>query len=263
MRSGYWQDLTTTDLRLIDPEQTVALLPVSAVEQHGPHLPLGTDALIADGIVRATLERLPALGPALLALPPLTIGHSPEHEAFGGTLSASASAVADLWLEVGRGAARSGIRKLIVLNTHGGQKPLVDLVAVRLRAELGMLVVRASYFAFGTPPGLFEPAETTHDIHGGVLETSLMLHLHPDLVRDAERRDFTGLPQQLAARNALLGVERPIGIGWLSGDLNPAGACGHADRADAERGAAYLAFIAEQLATLFGEVAATPLSVLK
>ncbi len=263
MRSGYWQDLTTTDLKLVDPEQSVALLPVSAVEQHGPHLPLGTDALIAAGIVHATLERLPASGPALLALPALSIGHSPEHAAFGGTLSAAAGTVMELWLEVGRGVARTGVRKLIVLNTHGGQKPLVDLVAVRLRAELGLLVVRANYFAFGTPPGLFDPAELVHDIHGGALETSLMLHLHPELVRDDQRRDFTGLPQQLAARNSLLGAEKPIGIGWLSQDLNPAGACGHADRGDAERGATYLQFIAEQLAALFGEVAATPLSILK
>ena len=263
MRSGYWQDLTTVDLSLVNPEQTVALLPVSAVEQHGPHLPLGTDALIADGIVRATLERLPARGASLLVLPALSVGHSPEHVGLDGTLSAPAGTVMALWLDVGRSVARCGVRKLIVLNTHGGQKPLVDLVAVQLRAELDMLVVRANYFGFGTPPGLFDASEIAHDIHGGVLETSLMLHLHPDLVRDDRRRDFTGLPQQLAARNTLLGVEKPIGLGWLSRDLNPTGACGHADRADAERGAAYLSFVAERLATLFGEVAATPLSILK
>jgi creatinine amidohydrolase len=263
LHSGYWQHLTTTDLAAVDPEHTVALLPVSAIEQHGPHLPLGTDALIAAGIVRATLERQRPDGPVLLALPALTLGHSPEHAAFAGTLSASATALMELWVDVGRGVARSGVRKLILLNTHGGQKPLVDLVAVRLRAELGLLVVRASYFSFGVPPGLFDASEIAHDIHGGVLETSLMLHLHSDLVRQGELRDFPGLPQELAARHSLLGAEKPVGIGWLSQDLDRTGACGHADRADAERGAAYLAFLAERLDTLVGEVAATPLSILK
>ena len=263
MRSGYWQDLTTTDLAAVDPEHTVALLPVSAVEQHGPHLPLGTDALITEGLVRATLKRRPADGPVLLALPALTIGHSPEHTTFAGTLSATAAAVMELWMDVGRGVARTGVRKLILLNTHGGQKPLVDLVAVRLRAELGMLAVRANYFSFGVPAGLFDAAEVTHDIHGGVLETSLMLHLHPELVRRSELRDFAGLPQQLAAQHSLLGVEKPVGIGWLSEDLHGSGACGHASAADAARGAAYLEFVAERLDTLVGEVAATPLSILK
>jgi creatinine amidohydrolase len=263
LRSGYWQDLTTTDLVGVDPEQVVALLPVSAVEQHGPHLPLGTDAIINDGIVRAALERLPADGPALLVLPALTVGHSLEHGSFPGTLSAPAGSVMELWLEVGRGAARAGLRKLILLNTHGGQKALVDLVAVKLRAELGLLVVRANYFAFGLPPDLFDPAELAHDLHGGALETSLLLHLRPELVRKEQCREFGGLAGQLAARHSMLGVERPVGIGWLSEDLNPAGASGQAGVADAERGAAYLTFLAERLAALVGEVASTPLAILK
>ena len=106
------------------------------------------------------------------------------------------------------------MRKLIVFNTHGGQKSLVDLLAVRLRSELGMLVVRTTYFAFGALPGLFDPAEIVHDIHGGEVETSLLLHLRPDLVRTAALADFKGLPHELAARHKLLGAEKPVGIGW-------------------------------------------------
>ena len=82
-----------------------------------------------------------------------------------------------MWTDIGRSVARTGLRKLIVFNTHGGQKTLVDLLAVRLRSELGMLVVRATYFAFGALPGLFDPAEIVHDIHGGEVETSLLLAL--------------------------------------------------------------------------------------
>ncbi len=262
MRTGYWQDCTTTDFRQLDSERTVALLPVAAVEQHGPHLPLATDALINEGLVRALLERAPA-HPALLVLPPLMIGASPEHASFPGTLAIDAATLLAAWVDVGRSVARAGVRKLVILNTHGGQKALVDLAAVRLRAEQNMLVVRATYFGLGAPSGLFDAAELVHDIHGGEVETSLMLHLAPAAVRREALEDFRGLPHDLAARNSVLGAEKPLGFGWLAEDLNPAGVVGNAARADAERGARHLAFLADRLATLVAEVAATPLSVLR
>jgi creatinine amidohydrolase len=262
VRSGYWQDLTTTDFGRVDPEATVALLPVAAVEQQGPHLPLSTDALINDAIVRAALERV-AEPPTLLILPPQNVGLSPEHTSFAGTLSVRDTTLLDAWTDLGRSVARTGVRKLIVFNTHGGQKTLVDLLAMRLRAELGMLTVRATYFAFGTPPDLFDAAESAHDIHGGEVETSLMLHIRPDLVRTAALTNFTGLPHEFAKKNRVLGAEKPVGIGWRAEDLNPAGACGNAANADGRRGAQHLAYLAERLATLVAEVAATPLTTLR
>ena len=262
LRNGYWQDLTTTEFGRVDPERTVALLPVAAVEQHGPHLPLSTDALINDGIVRAALERLSS-DVTLLVLPAQNVGLSPEHTSFAGTLSIRDSTLLDVWTDLGKSVARTGLRKLIVFNTHGGQKSLVDLLAVRLRSELGMLVVRATYFAFGALPGLFDPAEIAHDIHGGEVETSLLLHLRPDLVRTAALADFKGLPHELAARHKLLGAEKPVGIGWRAEDLNASGACGNAARADGRRGAQHLAYLADRLAALVGEVAATPLTILR
>jgi creatinine amidohydrolase len=262
VRSGYWQDFTTTDFGRVDAEQTVALLPVAAVEQHGPHLPLATDALIAEALVRGALERL-AAGPTLLALPLQSVGLSPEHASFAGTLSIGDATLLDAWTDIGRSVARAGIRKLIVLNTHGGQKTLVDLLAVRLRSELGMLVARATYFAFGAPPGLFEPAEAAQDIHGGEVETSLMLHLRPELVRTDALANFTGLAHELAQRKGLLGAEKPVGIGWRAEDLHASGACGNAARADGRRGAQHLSFLAERLALLVGEVAATPLTIVR
>jgi len=262
LQSGYWQDRTTTDFRHVDPETTVALLPVAAVEQHGPHLPLSTDAVINDGIVRAALRQVS--GPAtLLVLPALNVGLSPEHTSFGGTLTIEDTTLADVWTDVGRGVARAGVRKLVIFNTHGGQKALVDLVAMRLRAQLAMLVARATYFALGTPPGVFASAEAAYDIHGGEVETSLMLHLAPDLVRTAALADFKGLPHELEARNRVLGAEKPVGIGWRSEDLHPLGACGNAALADANKGAKHLAHLAERLAVLVTELAALPLSTLR
>jgi creatinine amidohydrolase len=262
VQSGYWNELTTVDFAGLDPERAVALLPVAAVEQHGPHLPLATDAIINDAIVGAALERLPE-GVALLVLPAQAVGLSPEHTSFAGTLSIADSTLLDAWTDLGRSVARAGVRKLVVFNTHGGQKTLVDLVALRLRSELGMLVVRATYFAFGSLPGLFDPADLVHDIHGGEVETSLLLHVRPDLVRTGALANFRGLPHALAERNGLLGAEKPIGIGWRAEDLHPAGVCGNAAKADAARGALHFTYLAERLAALVGEVAAVPLTTLR
>ncbi len=255
--SGRWQDLTTTDFVRVDPARTIALLPVAAIEQHGPHLPLSTDAVINEGVVNEMLRRLPAAA-SVLVLPALNVGDSLEHTAFAGTLSADLEALLGLWLSVGRGVARAGVRKLVIFNSHGGQRAHVDLAALRLRVAHGLLVVRAHSFSFGVPPGLFELDELAHGLHGGAVETSLLLHLRPDLVRPAELADFPSLGRTLAAKSGLLGVEKPVGIGWMTQDLNPQGVCGNAAAASAEKGAALLDHLATRLLQLLAEVEAQP-----
>jgi creatinine amidohydrolase len=257
LAAAYWQDLCTTDFARVDPQRTIALLPVSAVEQHGPHLPLGTDAIINDGIVRVAMGQLPA-GASVLVLPPLAVGDSLEHTAFAGTLAADMHDLLGLWLAVGRSVARAGVRKLVIFNSHGGQRAHVDQAALRLRVECGMLVVRAHSFGLGMPAGLFDADELAHGIHGGAVETSLMLHLRPDLVRQHALADFPSLGRMLAARGGLLGVEKPVGIGWMTQDLHPSGACGNAAAADAGKGALLLEHMASRLVALLGEVADHP-----
>ncbi|RPH60789.1 MAG: creatininase family protein [Burkholderiales bacterium] len=203
-----------------------------------------------------------APGLSVLVLPALAVGDSLEHTAFPGTLSTRLDALLGLWLDIGRGVARAGVRKLVLFNTHGGQRAHVDLAAVRLRAECGLIVARANSFALGTPPGLFDADELAHGLHGGEVETSLMLHLRPDLVRRHALADFDSLGRRLARHARQLGVERPTGIGWMSQDLNAGGVCGNAARADAARGAALLDFLAGSLAELLAELASTPLSIL-
>ena len=262
LKSGLWQDLTTIDFNGLDPERTVAVLPVAAVEQHGPHLPLSTDAEINAGIVRKTMATLPEY-PTVLVLPTQVVGDSLEHLDYPGTLSVSTETLLAMWSDLGRCVARTGLRKLVILNSHGGQVPLIDILAVRLRSELNMFVVRANYFSFGTPANLFATAELEHGIHGGEVETSLMLHLRPDLVRKDRFDDFTGLTERMSTQNDFLSPEGIIGFGWLSQDLHAAGVCGNAAKADAARGAKLLEHVAESFVRLLREVALTPLSILK
>ena len=255
-RGRYWADVTSPELAALDAERAVVVLPVSATEQHGPHLPLSTDTLIVDALMRHALATHRA-GARVYALPTMPIGHSLEHATFAGTLSASAETLLALWTDVARGVARSGARKLVLLNAHGGQRSLVDLAAVRWRAEFGLLVVRANWFAFGAPPGLFADDELARGLHGGEVETSLLMHLRPELVRRDQLANFVGRPQQHADR--AFGPEEAVGYGWLAQDLHPAGVSGNAAAADAARGAALFIHLASRLDALLDDVAATPL----
>ena len=257
LSSGYWQDLATTDFARVDPARTIALLPVAAIEQHGPHLPLATDALINHGVVSQALRQLPNTS-SVLVLPALNVGDSLEHTAFPGTLSAELETLLGLWLAVGRGVVRAGVRKMVIFNSHGGQRAHVDLAALRLRVAHGLLVVRAHSFSFGVPPGLFDADELAHGLHGGAVETSLVMHLRPDLVRTTALADFPSLGATLARRGGLLGVEKPVGIGWMTQDLNPHGVCGDARAASADKGASLLAHLAGRLVQLLAEVEAMP-----
>lgn len=251
---GPWQHLAAGDFARLDPAHCVAVLPVSATEQHGPHLPLGTDALINAGVLEAAMARLPPSA-SVLTLPALEVGDSLEHTSFRGTLCAPADSLLGLWVAVGEAVARAGLRKLVIFNSHGGQKAHVDLAAVRLRAHHGLLVVRAHSFALGQPPGLFDADELAHGLHGGAVETSLMLHLHPELVRQGAVENFEPRGRALAARRGMLGVEKPVGLGWMAEDLHPLGVCGDARQARADKGRQLVEHMADALVRLFAEVA--------
>lgn len=249
----WWEQLTADEVADLDPATTVALLPVAAIEQHGPHLPLGTDAIIADAIVEAALASLQP-GGAVLRLPTQRIGLSPEHATFAGTLTLPVETALQLWCEIGRGVAAAGVRKLILFNSHGGQVALVDLVAQRLRGEAGLCVVRASYFHAVLPEGLISDDERRFGWHGGALETSMMLAAAPGLVRIDRLRHFPSQAARLAGTSQVLAVEGETGLGWLASDLNPAGVTGDPTRATADIGRWLITHYAEWLATLIGEV---------
>jgi creatinine amidohydrolase len=260
--SGHWHELTTEDFAEVDPERTVALLPVAAIEQHGPHLPLYTDACIAEGLVAETLNRLDDAR-SLLVLPLQAVGESTEHLAYPGTLAVDAETLIRHWRGIGDSVAAAGLRKLVILNTHGGQPQVIDIVALDLRRRHGMLAVKANYFAFGVPHDLFDDEELDHGIHGGAVETSMMLHLRPDLVRMEAAERFEPLSLQMTADYRYLGPEAPIGFGWTAQDLNPAGVVGDASRADADKGRQVVDHAARCLAELVDEVARFPLANLR
>jgi creatinine amidohydrolase len=257
-----WRELTTTDFAtIVDLERTVALLPVAAIEQHGPHLPLGVDAIINEGIVRQAFGLMPD---NVLVLPMMEIGKSNEHQAFPGTLTLGAETLTRLWTEIGESVHRAGIRKLVMVNSHGGQPQIMDIVARDLRVRLAMLVVACNLSSLGRIPGLFPAQEGEHGIHGGSSETSQILHLRPELVRRDRIRDFVPESIRVGEAYKFLRYEGSgIGFGWQTQDLNEDGACGNAADADGERGGRLVGLRASGLAELLEEVSRFPLAALR
>ena len=250
--SRYWHDLAWTDFQSL-PDDTVAILPVAAVEQHGPHLPVSVDSTINAGVLSRALELLPDHA-TVLALPMQWVGLSVEHVRFPGTLTLSAETLIAVLTEIGRSVGRAGVRRLVVLNSHGGQPQVVEIVCRRLRAD-GMFAVSCMAGRLGLPPEVtLSRDERVHGIHGGLVETSLMLHLRPDLVRMQHAADFRSA--WLAQENAMsvLIPEGGVGFGWEAQDLHPSGALGEACAATADLGAAILEHQAARLALLLQEV---------
>lgn len=259
-----WADLKTTEFAALDPARTVALLPVGAVEQHGPHLPLGTDTIILEAIVDGLTERLSGSDDlAVLRLPTQAIGDSVEHAAFPGTLAHEPEALIGAWTAIGEAVADAGLAKIAIVNSHGGQPQVVDITAMKLRRRRTMLAARIMSYRFGAPEGLFAADELAFGYHGGEVETSLMLAIAPDLVAMDKAAAFDSLARSMARNNKVLRAEGPAGFAWMAQDLNPAGAMGDAAAADVERGRATLAHMRDRLTEAIVEVAAFPLDRLR
>jgi creatinine amidohydrolase len=231
----------------------IAVLPLAATEQHGPHLPVGTDVLIAEAYLARVRAQLSANIPVTF-LPTQPVGISTEHVDFPGTLTLPAEVALRSWIAIGESVARAGIRRLVIVTSHGGNSAAMSLVAQDLRAFQKMLVVTTSWSRFGAPDGLFDADELRHGIHGGAVETSIMQAAHPQLVRTAAIANFASLGRDMGGQYRHLSMQRPAPMAWQAQDLNAGGAVGDATQASAEKGEALLAHGARAFCELLDDV---------
>lgn len=233
----------------------IAILPLGAHEQHGPHLPFETDALIVHAVAQRLLNAAPD-HVRLELLPVEPVGYSIEHMDAPCTRTLAFDEAVNRWLDVAAACAERGVRRLLLLNAHGGNSPLLTIVATEARVRFNMLAVATSWTRFGVPAEILTPAENALDIHAGDIETSVMLAIRPDLVRHGALRDFPSRQAEFARSFTHLRAYGPHAFGWKMSDLNPDGAAGNASRASAAKGEAILAHSVRGLSELLADMAA-------
>jgi len=265
----FWADLKSPDFARLHLNRCIAVLPLAATEQHGPHLPLNVDATLVDGVVDTALAHLPASLPVLF-LPTQSVGFSPEHTRFAGTLTLKADTLIRLWTELAESVAASGVKKLVLLNSHGGQAGLLDVVARDLRTRLGMLVYSVNTFNLPlldedgeSVAAQFSAHEHRFGIHAGQMETAMMLALRPGQVDMARAQDFRSSAEDRAERFDILGDGRSAKLAWQMQDYNAQGAAGNAQAATAGQGDALLDAMGRSLAQLLVEIDQLPADTLR
>ncbi|WP_312808904.1 creatininase family protein [Agrobacterium cavarae] len=237
------------------PSEIIAVLPLGAHEQHGPHLPFETDTLIAQGIIARVKAALPQDFPVTF-LPVEPVGYSIEHMDVAGTKTLAFDEAVNRWLEIARAQHEKGIRKFVMLNAHGGNAPLMTIVATEARKRFSMLAVATSWTRFGLPEGLIAPQHKAIDIHGGDIETSVMLALNPDDVAMDKAETFSSRQSEFTSRFTHLRAYGPHAFGWMMSDLNSLGVAGNAAAATAEKGEQIIAHSVRGLIALLEDVRA-------
>jgi creatinine amidohydrolase len=250
----YWQDLPWPAFRDLPPN-TVAVLPVASIEQHGPHLPVSVDTTINQGVVARTLSVLPADVPVLV-LPTQCVGNSVEHLRFPGTITTSPETLIDLVTDIGASVARAGVKRLVIVNSHGGNVSVLDIAARRIRIQHNLFVVNAMWARMGKPESQKDPVENTFGIHAGRDETAVLLALRPDLVKMEKARNFVSRWQAASNLAPRMAPQGGAPLSWQAQDLNPAGAVGDASQATAAQGEEILDFAAARMSELWQQVAA-------
>ena len=266
MRSHYWADYTSQELAALGRQGGIAIIPVAAIEQHGPHLPVSVDTCILNGLIRSSVEKLSALNdaPPALFLPTLPFGKSNEHQQYPGTITISVQTLVALWMEVGRCVAASGFKKIMFYNSHGGQASVMDIVARDLRAECKVVAMHCNWYMLGAPEGMYSAHELRFGIHAGDMETSMMMALDAANVQTKEIRNFKSSSEGLLeAGYQQLQVSAAAKISWQTQDLNMAGAAGNATLANAARGLETIDFVAARFVDLLQEVRRLPEDYLK
>ena len=266
--SKFWADLTSRHFSQLAASdvinQTVAVLPVAAIEQHGPHLPVSVDTTLVNSVIEAALQHLPADLPVLF-MPTQQVGKSNEHIRYPGTLTLSSQTLISVWTELGACVARAGIKKLVLFNSHGGQVSVMDIVARDLRTAHDLMVFSSNWYTL--PLGdevmnLFTPEEHRFGIHAGDMETSMMLALREKYVDMAHAQHFHTQAEERAKKYPILGNGMSAKLGWQMQDYNPYGAAGDASMATAAKGHAVINAAGLQLARLLQEVSSLPLSTI-
>ena len=248
----------SNEVAAMDKKNTIVVLPVAAHEQHGKHLPVGTDTIILEGVLASFGRRVPA-DMDVLVLPVVAVGKSNEHMGFCGTLTYSMNTLAAIVRDIAKSVAHHGFEKLVLLNSHGGNTDVLNACARDLRDDFGVRpFVIDWWFTDFWADILKDIQESPRDgvFHACELETSLVMALRPDLVDEKEL--VATFPPEQMRRNKYVTVFGPVNMGWVTKDITATGVIGDATKGTPEKGEKLLAFAGEKLVEVFREIQAIP-----
>ncbi len=239
--------MTSPEVEALNKKDGVVVLPIGAIEQHGPHLPLITDTMIATQGLNATLAAL-SEDVKVWALPPMSYGKSNEHINFAGTVTLSAATLTAVLHDIADSVARAGFRRLAFLNCHGGNMPVLNMVARDIRVATGLMTFCIHGLHYGNPSFGLSAEEMRYGLHAGETETSLILAMAPELVKmDLAVKSFPAFPET----DTDLFFFGTASAAWLADDWSETGVYGDATKGTAEKGEILLETAVESLSKLF------------
>ena len=243
-------------------DETIAVLPLGATEQHGQHLPFETDTMIAQGLSDRLAAQV-SKDRDVRFFPAEPIGYSPEHMDHLGSQTLTYAEAIERWTSIGEHASKAGVRRFLILNAHGGNSPLMSIVTQELRVRCSQFATATSWTRFIKQSGIVTANEEAFGIHGGDIETSVMLALSPELVEMEQARDFPNLQEMLAINFKHLRAYGPHAFGWKAADLNRLGVTGNSGMAMAQKGEALINLALTGLKELLEDMARFDLTLLK
>lgn len=247
-----WENLTRDEIGNIDKSKTVVLLPTAATEQHGAHLPVGTDSIILSSLIDFFIQSQTFDEGNLIFAPQLCIGKSNEHMGFPGTLTFGTQTYYALLHDIAEAIAKSGFQKLVLLNSHGGNTDMLNMISRDLRIDLGLDVfVFDWWFTPFWNKGLegLKQSGKYGVFHACELETSLMLYARPETVHMELAVDED--PVESLRDNDYVTILGPYTAGWKTRDVTKSGVIGAPTYATAEKGEKLFDYAVKELHDIF------------
>jgi creatinine amidohydrolase len=252
----YWKDIISKDMEEMDKENAVVLLPISAIEQHGSHLPVGTDSIILEALLAEFVKEKDFEVGSVLVAPQLYVGKSNEHMGFCGTLTLTAKTLYSVIEELTASIVKSGFKRIILTNSHGGNTDLLNLIARDLRITYGIAVYVFDWWFTNFWADILKEEKQSQSpygvFHACELETSLVLAIAPETVNKDRIVDET--PDEMFQDEDYISLFGPINIGWKTKDVTKSGVIGTPSLATAAKGEKFMSFAVDKLAAIVSEV---------
>lgn len=252
----FWRYMTSEALQELDKSKSLVLLPIAATEQHGAHLPVGTDAIILEKLMEKFVAEKKFKGSSVLVAPQIHVGKSNEHMGFAGTMTLTAHTLYDVIHEMCESIAKSGFHRIILTNSHGGNTDLLNLIARDLRIDLNLEIYVFDWWFTPFWQDILSQEKQSESIYGVFhaceLETSLMMAIAPETVQADRITDE--VPDEMFRDNHYISLFGPINMGWKTKDVTQSGVIGSPKSATKEKGEKFMQYAVDKLAQIVEEI---------